>query len=61
MHYNLQSKREGWPLQIEKCEKERGKYFTSGAIQYGLPLKESMEEEEFICFRTIIIQRRSPS
>ena len=22
--------------------------FTSGAIQYGLPLKESIEEEEFI-------------
>lgn len=26
-----------------------GKLLTSGAIQYGLPLKESIEVEEFIC------------
>jgi len=61
MHYNLQWKREGCACSNWKLWKERGKYFTSGAIQYGLPLKESMEEEEFICFKTIIIQRRSPS
>lgn len=30
----------------------KGGNFTSGAIQYGLPLKESIEEEEFIWSRT---------
>lgn len=37
---------------------EKKIFFTSGAIQYGLPLNESIEAEEFIWFRSIKCQRQ---
>ena len=71
MHYNLRKQTSGYRgREKQKKNREgcacfkrnfkiwkRGKIFTSGAIQYGLPLKESTEAEAFIWFRTAIIQR----
>lgn len=43
----------------KKSQHSRRKKITSGAIQYGLPLNESIEEEAFIWVTTIKSQRRS--